>query len=326
MAPARTSKLIGFIIIVMGAVSPGILLTMSGMPAAGSAASLAAIGGGIAIISTTRRNATWAAFAMGVAAFLAVSTAALPFLTVAVFVLVGAFTGAANVKGLSAAFIFVPIVAGFALTQPSVLTHNNLINGAFIGLITLGAALMPAVFVRLVSQTLPAVVVRVFPRSVVIGYAINLALLLGITSFVTTQFALNHLGAWLMLTVVIIVQPSLQATWAKGLQRGGGTLLGFFIAVGVAGSIPLPGLFFAIGNVFVVIALLQQARRQPYWLYAMFLTPGIVLLDGTNASILATADDRLLATFVGAMICLVVLMIERPFYRAAAAKAGASVY
>jgi len=326
MAPSRASKLTGFILIVLGTVSPGIVLTMLGMPAAGSAASLGAIGGGIAIISTTRRNATWAAVAMGVATFLAVSTAAVPFLTVAVFVLIGAFTGALNFRGLSAAFIFVPIVAGFALTQPSILTHNDVINGAFIGLITLGAALMPVLIVRLVSLSLPVVPVKVLAQKVVIGYAVNLALLLGLTSFVTTQFALNHLGAWLMLTVVIIVQPSLQATWAKGLQRGGGTLLGFFIAVGVAGSIPLPGIFFAIGNVFIAIALLQKVRNRPYWLYAMFLTPGIVLLDGTNASILATADDRLLATFVGAMICLVVLMIERPFYRAAAAKAGVATY
>jgi uncharacterized membrane protein YccC len=166
----------------------------------------------------------------------------------------------------------------------------------------------------------------VFARNVVIGYAVNLALLLGLASFLTIHFALNHLGAWLILTIAVIVQPSLQATWTKGLQRAGGTVLGFFIAVGVAGSIPLPGLFALIGNLFIVLALLGNARNRPYWQYAMFLTPGIVLLDGSNESILATADDRLLATFVGALICLVVLMIERPFYKAAAAKAGVERY
>jgi hypothetical protein len=50
------------------------------------------------------------------------------------------------------------------------------------------------------------------------------------------------------------------------------------------------------------------------------------LLDGTSASILSTADDRLLATFVGALICLVVLGLERPFFKAAAERAGVARY
>lgn len=326
MSTPATPRLTGLIILLAGTLSPGIVLSILGMPAAGSAASLGAIGGGIAIISTTRRYAAWASVAMGVSVFLAVSTASISFVTVAVFVLIGAFTGAMNFKGISAAFVFVPICAGFALTQPSVLTQSALLNGLFLGLVTLGASLVPVLLMGLVSTSRPAKPVAAFPRNVVIGYAVNLSFLLGLTSFLTTHFALNHLGAWLILTIAVIVQPSLQATWTKGIQRAGGTLLGFFIAVGVAGSIPLPGLFFAIGNLFIVIALIGTGRNRPYWQYAMFLTPGIVLLDGSNESILATADDRLLATIVGALICLVVLMIERPFYKAAAAKAGAQRY
>lgn len=326
MPPFRAPKFTGLVFLLLGTLSPGIVLSMLGMPAAASAASLGAIGGGIAIISTTRRNAAWVSLAMGVAAFLAVSTASVSFVTVGVFVLIGAFTGAMNLKGISAAFVFVPICAGFALTQPSVLTQSAFLNGLFLGIVTLGAALVPVALVGLVSQTLPVKPVTLLPRNVVLGYAVNLAFLLGLTSFLTIHFALNHLGAWLILTIAVIVQPSLQATWTKGLQRAGGTLLGFFIAVGVAGSIPLPGLFVLIGNLFIVLALVGSARNRPYWQYAMFLTPGIVLLDGSNESILATADDRLLATFVGALICLVVLMVERPFYKAAAAKSGAERY
>jgi hypothetical protein len=326
MAPSRAPKLTGLVVLLAGTISPGIVLTLLGLPAAGSAASLGAIGGGIAIISTTRKNAAWASLAMGIAVFLAVSTASVSFVTVGVFVLIGLFVGAVNVTGISAAFVFVPISAGFALTQPSVLTQSAFVNGLFLGLVTLGAGLVPVFLVRMVAKTLPVRTAPVLARNVVIGYAVNLALLLGLASFLTIHFALNHLGAWLILTIAVIVQPSLQATWTKGLQRAGGTVLGFFIAVGVAGSIPLPGLFALIGNLFIVLALLGNARNRPYWQYAMFLTPGIVLLDGSNESILATADDRLLATFVGALICLVVLMIERPFYKAAAAKAGVERY
>ncbi|GAB2828436.1 hypothetical protein GCM10027022_19460 [Alpinimonas psychrophila] len=229
MPPTPAPKLAGLIVILVATMIPGILLTMFGLPAAGSAASLGAIGGAIAIVSTTRRNAAWAALAMGAAVFLAASTASELFLAVASFVLIGAVTGLLNFRGLSAAFLFVPICAGFALTQPSVLTQNVFINGLFIGAVTAGAAVLPT-------------------------------LLLGLTSFLTLQFALNHLGAWLILTIAVIVQPSLQATWAKGLHRAGGTLLGFFIAVGVAGSIPLPGLFFAIGNLRWRDDLSRRAR------------------------------------------------------------------
>ena len=319
-------KVAGFIVLLIATMVPGILLTLAGLPAAGSAASLGAIGGATAIISATRRQAAWAALAMGAAVFLATSTAPVPFLAVTAFVLIGAFTGLLNFRGLSAAFLFVPMCAGFALTQPSVLTPNVVVNALFIGVVTAGAAVLPVLLMPLIAKSLPRVPVAVFPQRVVLGYATNLAFLLGLTSFITLTFALNHLGSWLILTVVVIVQPLLQVTWNRGLHRAVGTILGFFIAVGVAGSIPLPGLFFAIGNLFIVIAIAQRLRHRPYWQYAMFLTPGIVLLDGTSASILSTADDRLFATFVGALICLIVLGLERPFFKAAAARAGVAHY
>jgi hypothetical protein len=326
MSSPRTPKLIGLIIVVFISMSPGIILSMLNMTPAGSAASIGAIGGGVAIIATTFKHAVWASVAMAVATFLAVGSSSSVPLAVGVFVLIGAFTGALNLKGISSAFIFVPIAAGFALAEPPALTTSVVLDGLIVGLITLGAALLPVIMVSLFLQELPKKPELSLPRRVVLGYALNLAILLGVSSYLTLRFELGQLGGWLMLTVVVIVQPTLHASWTKGVQRASGTILGFFIAVGVASSIPLPGMYFALGNIFIIVALLASAQNRPYWQYAMFLTPGIVLLNGTSTSIALTAEARLLATIAGALICLVVLLLERPLYRTIAAKAGAESY
>lgn len=315
MLPSHAPKFIGLIITIFLSMSPGIILTMLGMSSAGSAATIGAIGGGIAIISTSFTNATWAATAMGIATFLAVAFSShFPF-AVGLFVLIGAGLGALNVRGMSSAFVFVPISAGFVLAQPPALTTSLIFDGMVVGVITAGAALLPVILMTFAVKKLPVRPPAQFAPRVVVGYSVNLALLLGLTSFLTVHYALGQLGGWLMLTVVVIIQPLRRASWTKGVQRAAGTVLGFFIAIGVATTISVTGFYFAIGNIFIILALLASARRRPYWQYAMFLTPGIVLLNGTGASVVETADARLLATIVGAMLCVLLLLVERPVSR-----------
>jgi len=322
MATPTARKLAGLIVIVVIGMIPGILLTFFGMPLLGSAATLGAVSGAIASLSLSFQKSTWVAIAMGVATFLAVFSSAGEFFAVAAFALIGAFTGIMNFKGISGAYIFVPITAGFVLAQPPTLSSNLFFDGLIVGLIAAAAALFTSFLVAIPARSLPKMPAPTFAPMIVIGYAVNLALLLAITSYLTMHFALGHLGAWLMLTIVVIVQPTLHATWTKGLQRASGTILGFFIAVGVADSIPLPGLYVALGALFIVVALLQKVKNVPYWQYAMFLTPGIVMLSSSGSSVGATADERLYATFAGALICLIVLVLERPLFRFVSAKAN----
>ena len=75
-------------------------------------------------------------------------------------------------------------------------------------------------------------------------------------------------------------------------------------------NLPAPLRVFAEWN--PVSALVQSARE-------LFGN----VPPGTNASFLSTADDRLLAAFAGAIMCLVVLGLERPLYKGLAAWAGA---
>jgi len=48
-----------------------------------------------------------------------------------------------------------------------------------------------------------------------------------------------------------------------------------------------------------------------YWEYVMFLTPGVVLISGSASDIAAVSHNRLYATILAAVACLLVLGIER---------------
>ncbi|NBX23678.1 MAG: hypothetical protein EBR52_06135, partial [Microbacteriaceae bacterium] len=121
------------------------------------------------------------------------------------------------------------------------------------------------------------------------------------------------LGVWTALTVVVVlIVPYAGETSRKALQRAGGTILGFLLAIGVSASLLPDFLYYAVGLLFIEIALLMRfigARK--YWEYVMFLTPGVVLLSGSPSHVGQVDDFRLYATVMAAVACLVLLGIER---------------
>jgi uncharacterized membrane protein YccC len=136
-----------------------------------------------------------------------------------------------------------------------------------------------------------------------------MAVVLGIATWGVLTYAKFHQGAWLLLTLIIVLQPSAHDTLTRSLQRLGGTIIGgvfafVLILAGVQSTLAL-----IIGGVILFAALtVRYALKRPYWEYVTVLTPAAILLNTPGLDAVSVAEDRvvftIIATVVGVTIAL----------------------
>jgi uncharacterized membrane protein YccC len=133
-------------------------------------------------------------------------------------------------------------------------------------------------------------------------HALRMAIATAGTLLLVHALALEH-GYWATLTCLVIMQPHGAATWTKALQRVLGTILGAGLATLVASLVHAPLALTAC--VFAFVALGTALLPLNYGAYAIFLTPGLVLLAEGHAGGLSLASVRIVNTLLGAGIALV---------------------
>jgi uncharacterized membrane protein YccC len=143
-------------------------------------------------------------------------------------------------------------------------------------------------------------------------YGLTLGIVTGAAMAVVVAMQLQHGGAWMILTIIVVAQPGLHRTWTKTRDRLIGTALGFAIALAVGLVITQTTLVLLAGLLFMAISafiLLESGR--PYWQFVTFLTPAIVLVEGAGTDVVATDMARIWFTVLGAAIAVAVLFVFR---------------
>jgi uncharacterized membrane protein YccC len=132
-------------------------------------------------------------------------------------------------------------------------------------------------------------------------HALRVALSTGSVLLLAKLLQLQH-AYWASHTCLVVMQPHGSATFAKALQRVGGTLLGAALAILVASLVHDPPARLAL--IFVFAAVSVALLPLNYGAYAVFLTPSFVLLAelGVREEL---ASVRVLNTLIGASIALV---------------------
>jgi uncharacterized membrane protein YccC len=137
--------------------------------------------------------------------------------------------------------------------------------------------------------------------SAMFRHALRSTLATGTTVLLVQLLQLDH-GYWATLTCLVIMQPHGAQTWAKALQRVGGTMIGAGLALLVATWVTEPRLIIAC--VFCFVSLAVALLPLNYGAFAVFLTPGFVLLAETHAGNPDLVGVRILNTLLGASIAL----------------------
>ncbi|MFM7211067.1 MAG: FUSC family protein [Actinomycetota bacterium] len=294
--------------------APALFLAMTGYT---SLVSACVYGGIIALVASfySVRLSVVLSLVAGVSAFVAVVVEPYP-LAGAIFM--GLLAGGAALsarRGLHSAALIVPLAISLVLTAPPSITG---VDSAFAtGLIAAAVMAGSGLWVTLVSRLVLGSTAARLPRhehsrNGSIAYALVMASVIGIATYVVLAVYPVDRGGWLILTLVVVLQPSTKDTVKKTLQRLGGTIAGLGIALLIT-LVDLPLWADLLGSALLLYVALtvQFVLRLPYGIYVMCLTPAILLMNVKAADALDLATKRLELTAVGAAIAIAVAFIAK---------------
>jgi uncharacterized membrane protein YccC len=167
-------------------------------------------------------------------------------------------------------------------------------------------------------------IANITPRSDAFTHALRLAVVVTIATALAHMVDLGR-GYWLALTTVLILRPEFAITFTRGVARATGTLLGVALATGVA-VLTNPHGWLLVGFVAVSIWLSGALFSASYALFSIAITGVVVfLLEGIDRSPVATGEDRLLSTVLGAVLALLSYVVWPTWGRRPAADALADL-
>lgn len=318
----KNVKRVVLIAVVLAVVAvPGVILTLVGWNTTVTYGTLAALCALIATFAVHWRAGVLATGSLAVASGLIMLFEPNALLCAVVMAALAFFIGYLSKYGISASLIMVVITGGFLVVQPPTMHDSHVMNAFLVFLVMLLSGLWATAVTYLIARKVPSKQRDQLHTPRAVAYAVVLALLVGLATWVSVKFALGHAGGWFILTIAIVLQPFLQAAWKKTIHRSIGTILGFGIAFAIGTFVTEPILLFFFGMVctFLAISFFTDPKR-PYWLYVMFVTPAIVVFEGMGGSITGLARERLWATLGGVAVALIAEGIMTPAYRHVAAK------
>ena len=143
-----------------------------------------------------------------------------------------------------------------------------------------------------------------------LAYTIRAAAGAGITTALWQGLNLTH-GIWLTISAVVVIQPGRVDTWAKGLNRVVGTLIGAAVATVCAAVMPANALTVGFAVALTILLCWGSGRlRDPMPLAA--LTTVLVFTFDRQEQALAAGFWRCVEIIAGVAIGLALTAIPFP--------------
>lgn len=305
---AQRVLLIGLLTVAL--MVPPVLLMISGQT---DLATLFVYGGAIAMgaVFYGLRLAVILSFAAGFAGMAAALLSPYPVPGAVFFGLLTGGCALAAVRGIHSPVLMVPIFISFVLVAPPTVTDASplvtvLLTGA---VLTLAGLWMTGTARVLFGRLSGGLDRQEFSPRVTVAYAIIMAVILGVAAWVILTSAKYHQGAWVLLTLIVVMQPTPHDTMTKSLQRLAGTLAGGLVALLLIVGGLNPPCAVILGGVFIFIAFTARfALKRPYWQFVAALTPGIILLDAKGGDGLRVTEDRVGFTVIAVVIAVTITL------------------
>lgn len=299
-------------LIAMGLLLPGLLLFPLGINAAMCVFVYGVMIGFLLAMLTNLRLTLAVVAAFTVANVIGLTVAPYPWVAALVMAVAVLLYGLTLRIGIATLIVVAPTSVAFTITQPPALVQHGSVfaNALVLAAVCIIAGIWGAAAGTVIGRRVPSMPhTRVSWRSTWV-FTGALTVVCGIVAVIVELAHLPQEGAWILLTILIVCQPSVHRTWRKVGDRLIGTFIGFAVALVVA--LPLPGHPMALTVAAIVlfgIAAYFMLAKRPYWQFVMFLTPGVVLVVGATTSVLSTDISRVWSTIVGAGIAVVMLLV-----------------
>jgi hypothetical protein len=296
------------VLISIAVITPSVVASLLGFSGVGSFVGLAGVGAVVATLSFGLRGGLIAAGMLGVGAVLLTVSSTTWWTAALVMAAIAMLYGLSARWAGHGAFISVAVALSFVASDgakalDSLLRTAIVLGVAFLiwGVIVTGLTFL--VFRKPIMAPLPQ------PPRVVIGYAAMLTVVTFITQALAIGWDMGHTGAWLVMTPFLVIMPHIRDGFEKSLLRSAGTLGGFLLVVVIAEITSSKPILFTVGAVAFTAAIYAKFRNLNYFYFALFLTPGIVILEGLSTSITSEADYRVVATLGGVALSLAAMGI-----------------
>jgi hypothetical protein len=308
---------VGVAIIIVVPMLPGLALAASPLKSASGTWMLAAVTATLASLLVGARLGIVVGLGLTAASFLGYLATGDPWLAMIVMACSAGLYGLSSRLGVHTAISMAPISLAFIMAEriPILDGASVLENALLTALVVLSATLWSVPIGWFMGKRIPHRVLHPLNSTRAHAFAIVIAVVAGTAMWVVVHFDWKHGGAWFLLTLFVVIQPNMHATWIKSLQRALGTILGFAIAYVISVVITAEWLLYIAGLICLGTAVFMYINpKRNYWQYATFLTPAIVILEGTSNSIVSTGLQRLRFTLLGVLVSLVVLALLVPIF------------
>lgn len=322
---AQTKSIVtSVVLMVVGGFAPALLMGGLGWKSAVSVAML----GGLATFLACTMGRGWQtglmiAVPFSIATALAVWAAPYPIAAALVLAVAAFLRGYGAKVGLHNALLTTVIALGFLVADPPKF-ESSLPSSLLAGIVMIVTTLWVTFIVFLAKKWVQPPKLAAIEPARVLWFSSILAIMVGVATWFVVDLNLGHGGGWIILTIVVVYQPYLGDSFKKAGARAVGTVLGFVIAI-IAGTVVTnEPMLYLIGTICMVVSLVVLMAAKPYWLFATFLTPAIVLYESAGSTVTKVALERLDATLVGVAVTLVVMLILLPITRHFQRRSGAS--
>ncbi len=237
------------------------------------------------------------------------------FITAMALLLVGC-----SLRGVHLSMVMVPISVCLVMVAPPSLTGEigtmqSEITAAYcveLGAVMAFGGLWGGLILLAATRVLRLPVMPADPLTNLGAWSYGTALIptTAIAGFAILRWLPESAGAWVLLTLFIVIRPFADLTLVRAGHRVLGTVIGVVIAVGIALVITGGLAQFWIGVVLMVAAIAIYVSA-PYWVYVAVLTPAVVLFGAAGPGTFSRDLDRLKFTLVGILLLAVAALINR---------------
>lgn len=211
-------------------------------------------------------------------------------------------------RGWQSGFVFLAVALSFIASEGSVavtpLGQAALVLG--VGFLAWGLIIAGITYLFFREPVFPA---KAENDRTVAGYALMLVPVTFVTQGLAIGLDLGHTGGWLVMTPFLVILPHIHDGFQKSLRRAAGTIGGFAIVMVLAYFSAPSLILWVMGTLAFTAATFAKLKNWNYFYFALFLTPGIVIMESSSSSLATLAEYRLEATLGAVALSLVAMGI-----------------
>jgi hypothetical protein len=295
-------------LIFFAVIAPAPIVSALGFGAVSSVIGLAGVGAIVAVLAVGLRIALLAAAGAGVAAGL-LAVASITWVSAAVVMsLVALVFGLSALKGWQSGFVSFVVALSYIASDGAKMLEPVGRAAVVLSIAFVVWGMICAAIAHLFFRK-PVLPIKPQSQRTVLGYVIMLTVVTFITQSLAIGLDLGHTGGWLVMTPFLVILPHIPDGFRKSLRRAAGTIGGFLIVISLSAITTSHTILAVSGAVMLTAAMYAKLKNLDYFFFALFLTPGIVILEGLSSSVTAEAVHRLEATIGAVVISLVAMAI-----------------